>query len=231
MLIKNISIMHNIYSIAIDGPSASGKSTIAQLLAQKLNISYINTGKMYRSIAYCIDMNKIYDEQYIKKFCTDEKTMSIKPIRKENEVIFTYNGETLRHSQICSQQTAENASKISTILAIRKLMKTVQQESSHKYSIVMEGRDICNNILPNAKYKFFVTASPRIRAIRRLKQNKRALKEHFINQVSNEITQRDKRDSERKHNPLKRASDTALIDTSELTINETLNEITSYINE
>ena len=224
-------MMNNPYSIAIDGPSASGKSTIANLLAKKLNIGYINTGKMYRSIAYVIDINKLNDPQYIEKFCTNEKIMSIKPIKNGNEINFLYNRKTLQNSEIYTQKNTQKTSIVSTLLPIRQLMKRLQQDSSHQYSIVMEGRDICNNILPNAKYKFFITASPRIRAIRRLKQNKEELDEEIINKISTEIAERDKRDSQRKYNPLKKNSDTALIDTNELTIDQTLNEILSYINE
>ena len=220
--------MNKVYSIAIDGPSASGKSTIAKLLAEKLNIGYLNTGKMYRCLAYFFRIDKINDEKYIQEFC---QNIVIKAQKIDNEIEFSYNNITPNDKEIFSEKNSQKTSKISSLPSIRELMKEIQQRSSKNFSLVMEGRDICSNILPNAKYKFFITASPRTRAIRRLKQNKQELEESIIDNISKEISQRDERDSQRAHSPLRQSSDSILIDTSKMNIDESLNKVLININE
>ncbi|OPD25172.1 cytidylate kinase [Clostridium botulinum] len=210
-------------SIAIDGPAGAGKSTIAKIIGNKLNIMYINTGSMYRAVTLMALKNNIepYDIESLKALIN---SMNIS--FNGNNIIV--NGKDLEED-IRMPIINNNVSKYAAVEEVRELLVSMQQNISKKYNVVMDGRDIGTVVLKDAPYKFFITASAEVRAKRRLKE----LKEKGINinfrDVLKEIKKRDYIDSNRKVNPLKQSKDAILIDTSNFTIEEVVDKICTII--
>ena len=204
--------------IAIDGPAASGKSTVAKLLAKKLDFIHFGTGKMYRAItAYCIRMNLV--------------DLSNKKIsEKINSINFSFNNHSLSNLLIdgfdysdyyYNNETNNYVSKISCLKSIREMMVFLQRKYSYEKSLVCEGRDIGTVVFPNADFKFYVEASVECRAKRRfneIKNNDVSLKD-----IENLLLNRDNIDTNREISPLKKAEDAILIDTTFLSIEEVVN--------
>lgn len=209
------------FSIAIDGPAGSGKSTIAKLLASKLNIEYIDTGAMYRAIALkCLRL----------KINTDEE---IKNILGETEIDFI-NGKIYMDSEdvselIRTKEISTIASDVSKIAVVREKLVEIQQKLASKKAVVMEGRDIGTVVLKNAKYKFFLTASIESRAKRRYEQMLEDGIKIDLNSVKEDILARDYNDEHRKNSPLKMADDAILLDNSNMTLEETLDFMLNII--
>ncbi|KEJ01067.1 cytidylate kinase [Clostridium botulinum A2B7 92] len=210
-------------SIAIDGPAGAGKSTIAKIIGNKLNIMYINTGSMYRAVTLMALKNNI-EPSDIESLKTLINSMDIS--FNGNNVIV--NGKDLEEA-IRMPIINNNVSKYAAVEEVRELLVSMQQNISQKYNVVMDGRDIGTVVLKDAPYKFFITASAEVRAKRRLKE----LKEKKINisfqDVLKEIKERDYIDSNRKVNPLKQSKDAILIDTSNFTIEEVVDKICNII--
>ncbi|HDK7136922.1 TPA: (d)CMP kinase [Clostridium botulinum] len=210
-------------SIAIDGPAGAGKSTIAKIIGNKLNIMYINTGSMYRAVTLMALKNNIepYDIESLKALIN---SMNIS--FNGNNIIV--NGKDLEED-IRMPIINNNVSKYAAVEEVRELLVSMQQNISQKYNVVMDGRDIGTVVLKDAPYKFFITASAEVRAKRRLKE----LREKGINinfrDVLKEIKERDYIDSNRKVNPLKQSKDAILIDTSNFTIEEVVDKICTII--
>lgn len=204
--------------IAIDGPAGSGKSTVAKKIAEKLNIIYIDTGAMYRAITLKL---KDIDKKYYQEACNNTNIEFI------NNKIFL-DGKDVS-SQIRSEEISKLTSDISTIDFVRKKLVSIQKEIADKNSVVMEGRDITTVVLPDADYKFYLNASPEIRAKRRTLQ----LKEKGLNadyeEIIRGIKKRDNNDIKRENSPLKVADDAIVIDSSNLTAEESIEKILSYI--
>lgn len=204
--------------IAIDGPAGSGKSTVAKKIAEKLNIIYIDTGAMYRAITLKL---KDIDKKYYQEACNNTNIEFI------NNKIFL-DGKDVS-SQIRSEEISKLTSDISKIDFVRKKLVSIQKEIADKNSVVMEGRDITTVVLPDADYKFYLNASPEIRAKRRTLQ----LKEKGLNadyeEILRDIKKRDNNDIKRKNSPLKVADDAIVIDSSNLTAEESIEKILSYI--
>jgi len=216
--------------IAIDGPAASGKSTLARSLAQHLHIPYISTGAMYRAVGWKaakanLDPN---DPAF------HEKVIALLPHTKieycpENSSGFKVDG-VFPDAELRTDQVSRLASKVATIPAVRHFLVAMQRKMAEHSMIVMEGRDIGTAVFPDAKYKFFLTASPRIRAIRRLQQDGKTFDEATINSVAKDIEARDHQDSTREMSPLCQAKDAILIDNSDFSEpHETLDAILKYI--
>lgn len=210
------------YAIAIDGPAGSGKSSIAKNLAKKLNINYIDTGAMYRAITL-----KLLQEK--------EEMERIVEILEDTQIDFK-NGKIFLDgidvsSEIRSIQVSKLASKYSQIPLVRKKLVELQQEIASHSSVVMEGRDIGTVVLPHAKYKFYLTASPSIRAQRRYLQLLEKGEKAELPVIESEILLRDENDMNRMHSPLKRAEDAILLDNSNLDEEQTLQLLMSYIKE
>ncbi len=217
--------------IAIDGPAASGKSTIAALLAARLHIPYINTGNMYRAITmYALDSG--ID---LKTSCTNEtfrpllKTLTLDYVKTasgdyELEVNGSLPGPKLR-----SPEVAAFVSPVATLSAVRDWLKDLQRNSVKLGLVVMEGRDIGTVIFPDAKYKFFLTATPEERARRRLAQDGETFDGATLESVARDIAERDRIDSSRAIAPLKAASDAEIVDTSNMTIDEVINYLAGRI--
>lgn len=204
--------------IAIDGPAGSGKSTVAKKIAEKLNIIYIDTGAMYRAITLKL---KDIDKKFYEEACNNTNIEFI------NNKIFL-DGKDVS-SQIRSEEISKLTSDISKIDFVRKKLVSIQKEIADKNSVVMEGRDITTVVLPDADYKFYLSASPEIRAKRRTLQ----LKEKGLNadyeEILRDIKKRDKNDIKRENSPLKVADDAIVIDSSNLTAEESIEKILSYI--
>lgn len=204
--------------IAIDGPAGSGKSTVAKKIAEKLNIIYIDTGAMYRAMTLKL---KDIDKKFYEEACNNTNIEFI------NNKIFL-DGKDVS-SQIRSEEISKLTSDISKIDFVRKKLVSIQKEIADKNSVVMEGRDITTVVLPDADYKFYLNASPEIRAKRRTLQ----LKEKGLNadyeEILRDIKKRDKNDIKRENSPLKVADDAIVIDSSNLTAEESIEKILSYI--
>ena len=220
----------NVYQIAIDGPSGSGKSTLAKGAAKKLNIMYLDTGAMYRTCALCsikigIDPK---DEEAVKKML---ETMDLKIKFEDGVQHMILNGEDVT-GFIRTEEVSKAASNISTWPFVRTALVDMQRKIAADQSFVVDGRDIGSVVLPNAKYKFFLTASAEARAKRRfLELQEKGDNNQTYEEVLKDIIWRDKQDSERSASPLVKVDDAVEIDTSDIGIEETLDLLLSYIKE
>ncbi|HOL33974.1 MAG TPA: (d)CMP kinase [Candidatus Syntrophosphaera thermopropionivorans] len=204
--------------IAIDGPAASGKSTTAQLLAKKLGYLYIDTGAMYRACALKakklgIDIN---DEESIRNLLAFID-IKIENDNSKNRILL--DGEDVSED-IRADDISSLASAISAIPAVRYKMVELQRKMGEKGSVILDGRDIGTFVFPDAEVKFFLTASPEIRAKRRwLELQQKGIDKNF-SEVLADLVKRDNNDSQRALAPLKKAEDAIEIDTSNMTIEE-----------
>jgi len=204
--------------IAIDGPAASGKSTTAQLLAKKLGYLYIDTGAMYRACALKakkmgIDIN---DEESIRNLL-DFIDIQIENDNSKNRILL--DGEDVSED-IRADDISSLASAISAIPAVRYKMVELQRKMGEKGSVILDGRDIGTFVFPDAEVKFFLTASPEIRAKRRwLELQQKGIDKDF-SEVLADLVKRDNNDSQRALAPLKKADDAIEVDTSNMTIEE-----------
>lgn len=217
--------------IAIDGPAASGKSTIASLLAQRLGIYYINTGNMYRAATLIalekgIDLNSVSESDF-EEIASENQITYEKD--KEGKLILIINSAPADLEKIRAPEVASFVSVVAKSKAIRDWLVTEQRKMVKLGAILMEGRDIGTNVFPDAKYKFFLTASPEVRAQRRLAQAGETLHGATVASVAKDIAMRDEIDSKREIAPLKKADDAILIDSSNLTIEESLTKIAAII--
>ncbi len=201
--------------IAIDGPSGSGKSSIAKKIAKKLNVSHLDTGAMYRLFA--LKMKK--ENKEVKELLSN---LDIK-IEKEK---FYLDGKDVS-LEIRENEISKLASKLSKLYEVRDYMVSLQRKISQDKDIVLDGRDIGTVVFPNANFKFFITASPEIRAKRRYLEDKSIDYETILK----DIIKRDEQDTNRKYAPLKKADDAILINTDNLTLEEVVAKIISIIQE
>lgn len=208
--------------IAIDGPAASGKSTIAKRIAEKLNIAYINTGSLYRAVALAAIRAGRDLASLDRKFLDTLKLEYAKDASGGYELKLNggYPGAALRTAEV-----AAGASLVATQPVVRDYLLDVQRGFAGGRMIVMEGRDIGTVIFPDAAFKFFVTATPEERARRRLAQGGETPDGATLAEVAREIAARDKQDSERPIAPLKPAPDAVVIDTTGFSIDETVEMI------
>ena len=220
--------MKTTFKIALDGPSGSGKSTIAKKLSEKLDILYLDTGAMYRATAMkALKLNvDTFDEKGVSKFIGDLDL----DIKYENGSQQTYlDGENVS-GKIREPQVSMAASNISSLKCVRLKMVEMQRKIAASTSCVLDGRDIGSFVLPDADYKFYITASVDVRAKRRFKE----LAEKGFNvdfeKLKKEIEERDYNDSHREFAPLIKADDAILIDTSDMSIDEVINAVMSHIN-
>lgn len=203
------------FIIALDGPSGSGKSTIANILAKKLKISYLNTGSMYRAVTLFFLENNIKKSDKIDIDLLRKINIDI----KEDKVFLN---EKDVSDKIRNKEVTENVSWVSSIFLVRKYLVDMQRKISQNKSIILDGRDIGTVVFPNAKYKFFLVASSEVRAKRRYEQNEI---DKPLEEIQEDIEKRDYLDSHREISPLKKAEDAIEIDSSNLTIDETIEEI------
>ena len=212
------------YSIAIDGPSASGKSTIAKKVSQRLGIEYIDTGSMYRAITYKVLKNNI-DPLDIERVIDLLNTTEIDFI--DNSI---YLDGLIVDNEIRENVVSKNVSYIAKIKEVREKLVKLQQSMGKTKSIIMDGRDIGTVVLPNADYKFFVTATVNERANRRYKELlDRGEKLISLDSIVADIIKRDEIDSNREIGPLKQSKDSYLLDTTNRSIDESVDYIISIV--
>lgn len=217
------------YSIAIDGPSGAGKSTIASLLAKELGILHLDTGAMYRAVGLKIlrlgiDFN---DEKNI--FEVLKKTEVDVNFENNIQTVFL-DGENV-NNLIRIHEVSQAAAKVSAIKCVRTIMADAQRNIAQKYDMVIDGRDIGTYVLPDAKFKFFLTADDEVRAKRRYEELKSKGQLIDYNTVLDDIKKRDKMDSTREIAPLKQAEDAVLIDSSQMTPIEVVQKMLKIIKE
>ena len=218
--------------IAIDGPAASGKSTVAKLLAARINGLYVNTGEMYRAVAaaaYKLAINPEKNPQELVKHLP-EWTLEYKLDPEKNCLELFFNGEPVDHAFLRSKEISDIVSQAAAIPEVRDWMLQKQRDCAKLPIIVMEGRDIQTVVLPNATYKFFITASPEERARRRLKQGD--FKDGTtLAEVAAQIAMRDQIDSTREIAPLKPAPDALIINTDNMTPDEVVDKMIEFMRE
>ena len=214
------------YTVAIDGPAGAGKSTIAKLVAKKKKYIYVDTGAMYRALAIHFLEKKICPEEteQVIMACEDADVK----IAYENGVQQVYlNGENVT-SKLRTEEVGNMASKISAIPEVRGKLLELQRGLAETEDVIMDGRDIGTNILPNADVKIYLTASVETRAMRRYNELKEKGAVCDLEKIKTDIRERDDRDMSRKIAPLKQAEDAILVDSSEMNIQEVVDTICGY---
>ena len=207
--------------IAIDGPAASGKSTVASHLARLLSIPYVNTGSMYRAVTYAALQNGV-DHADIAAVENLLDSMKLDyTADAEGKFSLSLNGVFLS-DELVTPEVNSHVSLFAAIPVVREKLKELQRALAQKQRIVMEGRDIGSVVFPDAKWKFFVTASPEVRAKRRLDQSKESYSSATLEEIAKSIAERDRIDSERPVAPLKKCDDAILVDSSNMNVEETV---------
>ena len=217
-------------SVAIDGPAGAGKSTIARRLAKELGYYYVDTGAIYRTVAYFFDLWGISpkDVDGVNRYI-DELTIGIE-----------YDEDGLQHmimngmdvtEDIRTQEISQKASLISAHACVREMLLDMQRDLANAYDVVMDGRDIGTVVLPKATVKIFLTASAEVRAKRRCNELLAKGQKAKYETVLKEIQQRDYQDTHREIAPLKMARDSIKVDTSEMNIEETVAALLKIIRE
>ena len=221
--------MLNGLKIAIDGPAAAGKSTIAKITAEKLAYTYIDTGAMYRALTYKAHKKgiELSDGKALSDLLADS---AILLVPKENGQAVLLDGQDVSEA-IRSEAVTSAVSEVAAHQEVRQLMVEKQRALGEKSGVVMDGRDIGTHVLPHAELKIFMTASVEERALRRHMENKQRGIETPLNVLEKEIRDRDEADSNRKVSPLKQAEDAILLDTTSMTIEEVAAEISRLAKE
>jgi len=204
--------------VAIDGPAATGKSTSAKLVAQKLGFTYMDTGAMYRCITLSVLRNHISlaDEEALQLLIQE---MDMHFERTDDNLVVRLNKEDVS-TLIRKPEVTSHVSAVSALPQVRNHMVDIQRKIAKNQDCVIEGRDIGTIVFPKADVKFFLVADDIIRARRRQLDLKAIGEEKTIDELVEEICRRDRFDSERSHSPLKKADDAVEVDTSQLTIDE-----------
>ena len=215
-------------NVAIDGPAGAGKSTIAKAAAKELGFIYVDTGALYRAVAYnAVKTGAIDDEQKIIDMLASIKV----ELKYVNGVQAVYlNGEDVS-AFIRTPEISMGASKVSAIPQVRAFLLNLQREIASTNNVIMDGRDIATVVLPNADVKIFLFASPECRAERRYKELIEKGENVIFDDVLKDVNQRDYQDSHREIAPLKPSDDSIMADTSELTLQESIDLIVNTIKE
>ena len=214
-------------NIAIDGPAGAGKSTIARLAAKKLGYIYVDTGAMYRAIALYLIWREvdIYDEEALSK-ALERANINIVYENGVQHVFLNLQGVS---AEIRSEKVSIMASKTSALSPVRAKLLDLQRDIAAKNDVIMDGRDIGTNILPNAEVKIYLDASPDVRAKRRFDEMKNKGEKPDFESIKKNIIERDQQDMNRKLAPLKKADDAVLIDSSYMSIDEVVEEIVGLV--
>lgn len=212
-------------SVAIDGPAGAGKSTIAKKVAKELNFIYVDTGAMYRAIAYYLVEHQvdIEDEDALEKACNN---ITIE-VKYENDAQQVYLNGTNVTTYLRSEKTGNMASRSSAKASVRAVLLDLQRNIARQNNVVMDGRDIGTNVLKEAEVKIYLTASSGERARRRYTELLEKGENVDIKKIEEDIIERDKRDMNREIAPLRQAEDAVLVDSSNMTIDEVVNAILS----
>ncbi|MGI6211724.1 MAG: (d)CMP kinase [Anaerovoracaceae bacterium] len=212
-----------ILRVAIDGPSGAGKSTVAKKVAEELGIDYIDTGAMYRAVGYKMKQNGIavIDAEKILKMI--EHT----DIDFEDGKIYLDGIDV--SDKIRTEEISKAASACARLQPVREKLVEIQRRIGHRKSVVMDGRDIGTNVFPDAQAKFYVDAAPEERAKRRFLELREKGEEVNFEDVLEDVRKRDENDMTRELDPLRKADDAVLIDTTDMTVDEVVREILSSV--
>ena len=217
------------FNIAIDGPAGAGKSTIAKRVANELSFIYVDTGAMYRAVALYLIKNGISpeDEAGLLRAC-GQIHISIEYENGEQQVIL--NGENVT-GQLRNEEVGNMASAAAAKPCVRETLLTLQRDLAVKADVLMDGRDIGTNILPDAQLKIYLTASVETRAGRRFRELQEKGEACTLEAIAKDIEERDRKDMSRETAPLKMAEDAVLVDSSEMDIEEVAARIISLYRE
>ena len=216
------------YSIAIDGPAGAGKSTIAKRLAAELGYHYVDTGAIYRTVAYFMDLLGVSpkDVDGVERYI-DELTIEIE-YDEEGRQHMIMNGMDVT-DDIRTQDISQKASLISAHAVVREVLLDMQRDIAKEYDVIMDGRDIGTVVLPKATVKIFLTASPEVRAKRRYDELIAKGQKAKLETILKEIQQRDYQDTHREIAPLKLARDSVKVDTSDMDIDQVVAHIREIV--
>ena len=222
--------MAKTYAIAIDGPAGAGKSTIAKALAKELGFRYVDTGAIYRTVAYFLDLLGVSpkDVDGVERYI-DELTIDIQ-YDEDGKQHMLMNGMDVT-DEIRTQDISQKASLVSAHPVVREVLLDMQRDVARKNNVIMDGRDIGTVVLPKADVKIFLTASVEVRAKRRYEELIAKGQKAQLAQIQKEIEQRDYQDTHRPIAPLKMAKDSVKLDTSDLDIPGVLAEMKRIIRE
>ena len=210
--------------VAIDGPAGAGKSTVAQLAAKKLGYTYIDTGAMYRAVAWkSLQQGKAITDELILEVVRD---IDVNLQYADGKTKVTVDGTDVS-AAIRTPEVSGIVSQVAALGPVRVKMVDLQRKMAERGSVLMDGRDIATNVLPNADVKIFLTASIEERAKRRWKELKEKGYDITLEKLQQDIAARDKADSEREISPLVQAEDATLLDTTGLSIDEVVSRILS----
>ena len=220
--------MAKTYSIAIDGPAGAGKSTIAKRLAKELGYQYVDTGAIYRTVAYFMDLLGVSpkDVDGVERYI-DELTINIEN-DEDGLQHMIMNGMDVT-GDIRTQDISQKASLVSAHAVVRDVLLDMQRDVAKTYNVIMDGRDIGTVVLPKANVKIFLTASPEVRAKRRTDELTAKGQKANYEQILKEIIQRDYQDTHRPIAPLKMAKDSIKVDTSDMDIDQVVDAIRQIV--
>ena len=215
-------------NVAIDGPAGAGKSTIAKAAAKELGFIYVDTGALYRAVAYNAVKNGVIDDEQGIISMLDDTKVELKYVNGVQSVYL--NGEDVS-GFIRTPEISMGASKVSAIPQVRAFLLNLQREIAKTNNVIMDGRDIATVVLPDAEVKIFLFASPECRAERRYKELVEKGENVSFDDVLKDVNQRDYQDSHRDIAPLKPSEESIMADTSELTLQESIDLIVNTIKE
>ncbi len=218
-------MMDRIFRIAIDGPSGAGKSTIAKAVASRLGIDYIDTGAMYRAVGYKMDRDRV----------PFESGDALNAMLADTDIDFV-SGDIILDGQVVNDlirtpEVSMLASQCSQIPEVREKLVEIQRGMGARKSVIMDGRDIGTNVLKDAEYKIYLTASAEERANRRFKELQEKGEGQSYEEVLADIKARDHNDMTRELNPLRKADDAIEVDSTSMTIDEVVDAIIGYIEQ
>ena len=217
-------------SIAIDGPSGAGKSTLAKALAAELNFLYVDTGAIYRTVGLYV----------YRKGVNPQDEAAVSALFGEIEVDMAYGDDGLQHMLLNGEDVtkairehaiSDYASMVSAHPSVRAFLLEKQRDFARKYDVIMDGRDIGTVVLPKAQFKIFLTASVEVRANRRYLELQSRGEQVDYDTVLSDMRQRDERDTNRPTAPLRQAEDAILVDTTALSLEESLSKLTALAKE
>ncbi len=215
------------FNVAIDGPAGAGKSTIAKKLAKELGYIYVDTGAMYRAMAYYFIRNGIAADD-IARISESCKTIDISIEYRDGEQCVILNGENV-NGLIRTEEVGKMASLTSVYPVVREKLVELQRQLARKADVIMDGRDIGTVVLPNADVKIYLTASSKVRAKRRYKELVEKGVECNLDEIEKDIIERDYQDMHREISPLKQAQDAVLLDSSTLDIDGVVEKMKEII--
>ena len=221
--------------IAIDGHSATGKSTFARKIAAKLKYIFIDTGAMYRAITFYALKNGLIDDNgavdhdnIVKKLPQMKISFKYNPAREASDIYL--NGGDIEE-EIRSAQISDNVSAVSQIPEVREYLVAIQQQMGREKGVVMDGRDIGTVVFPEAELKIFMTADPEVRAMRRFKELRQKGDKSSLTEILENLHKRDRADTTRKISPLKRAKDALMLDNTNMSVEQQMAWVMEKVNK